>query len=292
VRYLSREERLNYLVKIDKEGRLCWAKSNVRIDTSEKYKDSIHGIVPNTDPTPAYVAPETEAEPTSDTRKHELSMDETSESSINQGDKESESTTTDKYATSEFDQAPHMKKVKYVSAATIFNKLLRSSIKKNTWIFVADTSFRLYVGIKQSGAFQHSSFLHGSRITAAGLIKIGDGKLVKLSPLSGHYRPHTSQFRAFLRSLKEAGVDMRHVSISRSYAVLVGLEAYAATRRRGKRIVEALIHGRDKLLTAAELKERENNRLDESENAAREKRLMEIQHEDEEGTRTKLISSF
>jgi hypothetical protein len=94
-----------------------------------------------------------------------------------------------KYATPEFDGAKGMKKVKHVSASTIFNKLLRGSVKKNTWIFVADTSFRLYVGIKQSGAFQHSSFLHGSRISAAGLIKIKDGRLLKLSPLSGHYRP-------------------------------------------------------------------------------------------------------
>jgi hypothetical protein len=46
-----------------------------------------------------------------------------------------------------------------------------------------DTSFRLYVGYKQSGAFQHSSFLHGSRIAAAGLIKIKHGQLRKLSPL-------------------------------------------------------------------------------------------------------------
>lgn len=45
VRYLSKEERLNYLVKIDNEGRLCWAKNGVRIDTTEAYKDSMHGIV-------------------------------------------------------------------------------------------------------------------------------------------------------------------------------------------------------------------------------------------------------
>ena len=87
------------------------------------------------------------------------------------------------------DKSRDVKKIRHVSASTIFNKLLRGSIKKNTWIFVADTSFRLYVGIKQSGVFQHSSFLHGSRISAAGLITIKDGRLSKLSPLSGHYRP-------------------------------------------------------------------------------------------------------
>lgn len=277
VRYLSREERLNYLVKIDREGRLCWAKNDARIDTTEKYKDSIHGIVPSTDPTPAYTAAEAEAD--HGTRDHE---DDTSESSSDEHDDNEESVRAKKYATPELDRAPTMKKVKHVSAATIFNKLLRSSVKKNTWIFVADTSFRLYVGIKQSGAFQHSSFLHGSRIAAAGLIKIKDGKLDKLSPLSGHYRPNTSHFRAFVHSLKEAGADMHHVSISRSYAVLVGLEAYVKTRRRGKRLVKALVHGRDKLLTPNELTEREEAEMDKSESAARERRLLEIQHEEED----------
>lgn len=47
-----------------------------------------------------------------------------------------------------------------------------------------------------------------------------------MSPLSGHYRPPANNFRRFVKSLKEAGVDMSHVSISKSYAILVGLEAY------------------------------------------------------------------
>lgn len=179
VRYLSKEERMDYLVKIDKEGRLCWAKNGARIDTTERFKDSIHGIVPAEDNTPAYAPAGAEA-------SHEENPSSDSDSS---NDSENESSRADKYATPQFDNAKGVKKVKHVSAATIFNKLLRGSVKKNTWIFVADTSFRLYVGIKQSGAFQHSSFLHGSRISAAGLIKIKNGRLSKLSPLSGHYRP-------------------------------------------------------------------------------------------------------
>jgi hypothetical protein len=279
VRYLSREERLNYLVKIDKEGRLVWAKNGARIDTTEKYKDSIHGIVPATDPTPPYTEPDAEA--ATGLQSHDLSADETSDSSTADHHSDPESARATKYATPELDRAKGMKKVKHVSAATIFNKLLRSCVKKNTWIFVADTSFRLYVGIKQSGAFQHSSFLHGSRIAAAGLIKIKDGLLDKLSPLSGHYRPNTSHFRTFVHSLKEAGADMSHVSISRSYAVLVGLEAYVKTRRRGKKIVKALIHGRDMLLTHDELKKREEEELDKSESAAKEIRLQEMQHDED-----------
>lgn len=191
VRYLSKEERLDYLVKIDKEGRLCWAKNGVRIDTTAEYRDSIHGIVPDTDDTPAYGPAEAEvATGLQDGHIHHHRSNSSSSSSSTSSDSGQEaSARADKYATPDFDQSKWMKNVIHVSAATIFNKLLRSSVKKNTWIFVADTSFRLYVGIKQSGAFQHSSFLHGSRISAAGLIKIKNGRLAKLSPLSGHYRP-------------------------------------------------------------------------------------------------------
>lgn len=288
VRYLSREERLDYLVKIDQNGRLCWAKNGAHIDTTTKYKDSIHGIVPVTDTTPAYAPAEAEAA--------RALHDDSSTSSSDSGDDASTSARAGKYATPELDGAKGLKKVTHVSAATIFNKLLRSSVKKNTWIFVADTSFRLYVGIKQSGAFQHSSFLQGSRIAAAGLIKIKDGKLDKLSPLSGHYRPNTSHFRGFVHSLKEAGADMSHVSISRSYAVLVGLEAYVETRRKGKRLLKKLIHGRDRILNPEEVKKREEEEMDKSESAARERRILELQQEeekrDENKANVKLLNSL
>lgn len=268
VRYLSKEERLDYLVKIDKEGRLCWAKNGARIDTTEKYKDSIHGIVPVTDETPAYVPRREEAASSSESSSESGDSDHGHEA-------DDESTRAQKYATPEYDRSKGVKKIKHVSAATIFNKLLRGSVKKNSWIFVADTSFRLYVGIKQSGAFQHSSFLHGSRISAAGLIKIKNGRLAKLSPLSGHYRPPVSNFRAFVHSLKEAGVDMSHVSISRSYAVLVGLEAYVKGRRRGKKFLQKLMHGRDKILSPEELAKEEERSRDKSESAAKERKVLE-----------------
>jgi hypothetical protein len=184
VRYLSKEERLDYLVTINKDGRLCWAKNGELIDTTVNFKDSIRGIVSNSDETPAF-AP-AHGESSHHSYEHHEHGDDSSDSSESSDDATSRA---DKYASPEFDNAKGAKKVTHVSAATIFNKLLRGSVKKNTWIFVADTSFRLYVGIKQSGAFQHSSFLHGSRISAAGLIKIKNGRLSKLSPLSGHYRP-------------------------------------------------------------------------------------------------------
>lgn len=230
VRYLSREERLQYLVKIDDEGRLCWAKNGERINTTIDYKDSVNGIVPKDDSTPAY-APGGKLYSGSSRRSSTDSS--SSDSSAEHSDIEGEH-----YVNHDLEQSKGLAKVKYVSAATVFNHLLRKTVKPNSWIFVADTQFRLYVGIKQSGAFQHSSFLHGARISAAGLIKIKDGQLRRLSPLSGHYRPPTKNFRAFVHSLKDNGVDMSRVSISRSYAVLVGLEMYVKTRRKVKHGVE------------------------------------------------------
>ncbi|KAM3467131.1 hypothetical protein MY5147_008889 [Beauveria neobassiana] len=234
VRYLSREERQYYLVKVDAEGRLCWAKNGARIDTTEQFKDSIHGIVPADDTTPAF---RPSANPLAGTSGSD------SDSSI---ESRREADRANKYATPEFDNASGVKKIHHLSTSTIINKLLRKSVRPNCWIFVADTNFRLYVGIKDSGAFQHSSFLQGGRISAAGLIKIKNGRLQSLSPLSGHYRPPSSNFRAFLQSLKAENVDMGHLTVSKSYAVLVGLETYVKTTKKSKNFVNKLLRTRDK----------------------------------------------
>lgn len=235
VRYLSREERQYYLVKVDAEGRLCWAKNGARIDTTEQFKDSIHGIVPADDTTPAF-------KPTA----NPLADDDDDDASDSSAESRLEAERAKKYATPEFDNASGLKKVNHVTASTVFNKLLRKSVRKNTWIFVADTSFRLYVGIKDSGSFQHSSFLQGGRISAAGLIKIKNGRLQSLSPLSGHYRPPSSNFRAFVKSLKLEGVDMRRLTVSKSYAVLVGLETYVNTHKKSKDFVNKLLRTKEK----------------------------------------------
>lgn len=132
-----------------------------------------------------------------------------------------------------------LKKAVHVSPKAVLSSLRGKSLKKeDMWIFVADTSFRLYIGIKQSGAFQHSSFLRGARIAAAGLIKVRDGQLRSLAPLSGHYRPPAANFRAFIHSLQDRAVDMSHVSISKSYAVLAGIEGYSRTKRKVRALHE------------------------------------------------------
>ena len=265
VRYLSREERLQYLVKIDKHGRFCWVKNDEVIMTSPDYKDSINGIVPADDKTPSWrevttgVAPEP-SPPNSDSE---------SISGISTGSQED----SNKYTNQELHDAKGLAKLNHVSVDTIRNNLLRKTTKKNTWIFVADTSFRLYIGIKQSGAFQHSSMLSGARVSAAGLIKIKRGQLRKLSPLSGHYAPPVRNFREFVKNLNNAGADMSRCNISRSYAVLIGLEAYQGATKR----VKSAEQGVKDVLKPEEKKEREEAEKDKSQSAEKERRYLEEQ---------------
>lgn len=288
VRYLSREERQHYLVQVDADGRLCWAKNGARIDTTEKWKDSINGIVPASDPTPAF-RPKSDNpnQPMlfQDDESRSQSSNSNSSSSTGASESELEAARAAKYASPGFTDEKGYKKVTHISASTIFNTLLRKSVRKNTWIFVADTNFRLYVGIKDSGAFQHSSFLQGSRISAAGLIKIKNGRLASLSPLSGHYRPPAANFRAFVRNLKQGGVDMSHVSISKSYAVLVGLEMYTKSRQKGKDWARKITHKKDQVLHPAEVEERAEAERDKSQSAEKERRFLERQAEEEEERR-------
>lgn len=128
VRYLSREERRNYLTTVDKEGRLCWKRNGIRIDTSVKWKDSIHGIVPVEDNTPGYTPAAAEAAPSAG--NSDSSSDDDSES-------DDADARNDRYVNKDIKVAQGPKKLLHVSPATIFNQLLRTSVKKNTWIFVS-----------------------------------------------------------------------------------------------------------------------------------------------------------
>ncbi|GAD94152.1 IQ calmodulin-binding motif protein [Paecilomyces variotii No. 5] len=233
VRYLSREERMNYLVQVDESGRFRWAKNGERVSTdSNRFKDSINGVVPVEDHAPRFRGNSAEGNVIVDTSSSSSNSDEESDSSSEE---------VNHYLNHDLNEAKGVKKLAYVSPAVIFNHLMKKSLKKkDKWIFVADTSFRLYVGIKESGAFQHSSFLRGARISSAGVIKIKDGQLRSLSPLSGHYRPPAVNFRRFVHALEDQGVDMSRVSISKSYAVLVGIEGYAKVKKGKKKFHEKM----------------------------------------------------
>lgn len=269
IRYLSREERLRYLVNIDKQGLLCWAKNGQRITTSPEFKDSVDGIVPVESKTPTWreVTRKEQGKEEPDIDKSDADSDSDSVSGISVGSNEDAS----KYVNQDLHEAKGLQKLKHISAGSLMNDLLRKTTKKNTWIFVADTSFRLYIGIKQSGAFQHSSFLHGGRVLAAGLIRIKNGQPRRLDPLSGHYAPLARNFRSFVHNLEQAGADMSHISISRSYATLVGLETYLGAKRnvkKGEQKIQDMMH-------PEEAKKREEMKKDKSKSAEKERETLE-----------------
>ncbi len=54
IRYLGREERRLYEVVVDEQGKLCWRKDGLRVDTSDAFRDSVEGIVPVDDPAPTW----------------------------------------------------------------------------------------------------------------------------------------------------------------------------------------------------------------------------------------------
>ncbi|KAK7303973.1 hypothetical protein RJT34_14925 [Clitoria ternatea] len=82
---------------------------------------------------------------------------------------------------------------------------------KSKWIFVLSTTRTLYVGRKQKGAFQHSSFLAGAATTAAGRLVAQKGVLEAIWPYSGHYHPTEENFKEFIGFLEEHNVDLSNV---------------------------------------------------------------------------------
>ncbi|KAJ5729525.1 uncharacterized protein N7483_004033 [Penicillium malachiteum] len=246
VRYLTPEERWNYMVKIDDDGLFRWAKNNDLVETdSKRFKDSLHGVVRIDDETPTFqgnsIAESSGSGFESETSSASSLSPETPPDRESNG--EAQLSTQEDY---ELDKA--VKKFSYIKPEAIYDHFASSlSVKDGMWIFVADTSFRIYIGIKEPGAFQHSSFLRGGRIAAAGMLKIRHGQLRSLAPLSGHYRPHVANFRAFHHSLQERGVDLSRISISKSYAVLAGIEGYTLTKRKVHSVQEKLGEVKQKL---------------------------------------------
>ena len=91
---------------------------------------------------------------------------------------------------------------------------------------VVHTRFCIYAGIRKSGGFQHSSFLHVSRVLSVGLISIQDGQLLSLSPHSGHYRPTAENSWVTAKCLEVERVEILQVSIAGSHTLLQGAEIY------------------------------------------------------------------
>lgn len=82
------------------------------------------------------------------------------------------------------------------------------SAKNDRWIFVLSPSDRLYIGRKQPGVIQHSSFLAGGATVAAGRLVVEHGILKLMEAHSGHYRPSPENFEALVQRLVQSGADL------------------------------------------------------------------------------------
>lgn len=103
--------------------------------------------------------------------------------------------------------------------------------KADTWIFVTDLSYNMYIGIKQRGRFQHSSLLAGSLVTVAGVLKVKDGVIVSIYPWSGHYRSSFQHFEEFIRRLQERGLDTSQINVTKSKWVIEVVNRYGMYRK-------------------------------------------------------------
>lgn len=126
VRYLSREERMQYLVTVDGQGRLCWAKDGERVTTSQDWKDSAKGIVPIGDRTLAFESGEAASHMTK----------EASTSGSGSDPSDSRPTAEHDYHSKEMSSVEGMDTVQSDSASGVLGRLLPKTTKKNKWIYV------------------------------------------------------------------------------------------------------------------------------------------------------------
>jgi hypothetical protein len=78
-----------------------------------------------------------------------------------------------------------------------------------------------------------------------------------------------------VRNLKEAGADMSRCSVSRSYAVILGLESYIRTKNQAKKAERGI----KELVNPDEKKKREQKEFDASASAAREREVLRAEEE-------------
>ncbi|SPO26977.1 uncharacterized protein UTRI_10442_B [Ustilago trichophora] len=240
--YLSSEQRRNYIVDIE-NGKLIWRRNGKPIDTKRnKHKDlgKGRGIVD--------IGQEEQQELRKDRERRALQrgvsessldsyLDGTSSSSSSSSSDGEELTKEERTKIAKHYQSKRSGKSRHLDAFNSSNwsdMLLRKTIGNNTWIYVFNSRHELYVGLKQTGYFQHSSFLYGGRVLSAGLLKVDNGTLTSLSPLSGHYRAGTAHFRYFVKKLQDSGVDLDRVTLSKSLLLLAGMEKYGEVMSKTK----------------------------------------------------------
>jgi hypothetical protein len=84
-------------------------------------------------------------------------------------------------------------------------------------IFVVDAKNAMYSFSHSKGEFHHSSFLGGAPVKTAGELVVEDsGKVVAMTPKSGHYRPDLDSLKPFVKHLQLSQV-LAPTAIVRTY---------------------------------------------------------------------------
>lgn len=130
VRYLSPEERFNYLVKVDDAGFFRWAKNDELVETDDKrFKDSPHGVV-RVEDVPRFDGSSHFENTASDSGSVSSPSSPSPRCDSDQGNEE-----TIQFAQDDHEPEAAVRK-SHIKAAAIYDHVA-SSVKHDMWIFVS-----------------------------------------------------------------------------------------------------------------------------------------------------------
>ena len=138
VRYLSREERMNYLVGVDEAGKFRWEKNGELIWTDNaRFKDSLRGVVPVEEDAPRFTGNTEMGSPEGWGLSSE-SLESLESSSSGYSSMSDHEDTLGKCEKDEYRAAKVGQKLAHVTPGTILKSLKgKSSKKEDMWIFVS-----------------------------------------------------------------------------------------------------------------------------------------------------------
>ena len=90
---------------------------------------------------------------------------------------------------------------------------LRPKPGKLGGIFVIDQYGSMHAGQKVPGVFQHSSMTGGHCCRFAGSITVQDGRVLALTPHSGHYVPTQAEYDNLVADWRRDGLDLSEAEI-------------------------------------------------------------------------------
>ncbi|MEQ1724036.1 MAG: hypothetical protein ABL930_12740 [Pseudobdellovibrio sp.] len=91
--------------------------------------------------------------------------------------------------------------------------------KNQPVLYVMDKDGKIYAGLKHGNPelqFNHSSYLSGGEVAAAGELKTKNGVITQINRKSGHYLPSTENLDQVVREFSNRGLNLRSSQISYS----------------------------------------------------------------------------